>query len=430
MTYDETLQYLFSALPMYQRIGMAAYKSNLNNSYALDKHLHHPHTNFKTIHIAGTNGKGSVSHMLSAILQKGGYRTGLYTSPHLKDFRERIRINGEMIPKKKVTQFIEKNKLILEKLRPSFFEMTVALAFWYFNSQNIDIAVIETGMGGRLDSTNIISPLVSVITNIGHDHTQFLGSSPAIIAKEKAGIIKPSIPVVIGEWEKDTSEVFKNMAEKNNSPLFFAGNHYKVNYSFLSSGRMQIINIENKETGISFEYETDLQGIYQQKNIPTVLQIIDILRAKGIPLTENTISEGLKNVRKTTGLRGRYEEIGYNPLIICDTAHNREGLIMVVRQIRQIPWKNLHFILGLSNDKDLNSILQVLPEEAIYYFTKANIPRALDAGLLMSEAKKAGLKGKVYASVNDAIKAAKEMAKEEDLIFISGSTFIVAEALP
>ncbi len=430
MTYDETLQYLFSALPMYQRIGMAAYKSNLNNSHALDKHLHHPHTNFKTIHIAGTNGKGSVSHMLSSILQKAGYRTGLYTSPHLKDFRERIKINGEMIPKKKVTQFIEKNKLILEKLSPSFFEMTVALAFWYFNSQNIDIAVIETGMGGRLDSTNIISPLVSVITNIGHDHTQFLGSSPAIIAKEKAGIIKPLIPVVIGEWEKDTYEVFKNMAEKNNSPLFFAENHYKVNYSFLSGERIQIINIENKETGISFEYETDLQGIYQQKNIPTVLQIIDILRAKGIPLTENTISEGLKNVRETTGLRGRYEETGYNPLIICDTAHNREGLIMVVRQIRQTPWKNLHFILGLSKDKDLNSILQVLPAEARYYFTKANIPRALDAGLLMSEAKKVGLKGKVYASVKDALRAAKEMAQKEDLIFISGSTFIVAEALP
>lgn len=429
MTYDETLEYLFSALPMYQRIGKAAYKASLDNSFALDEYFGHPHINFKSIHIAGTNGKGSVSHMLASILQAAGYKTGLYTSPHLKDFRERIRINGVMIPKREVTSFISKNKQILEELKPSFFEMTVALAFWYFHSRNIDIAIIETGMGGRLDSTNIINPLLSVITNIGLDHSQFLGNTHALIAKEKAGIIKPGIPVIIGERNKHTYDVFRKEARKNKSPLFFAEDHFQTNYSFLSSERMQILNITNHKTGISSEYKTDLLGLYQQKNIQTVLEAIEVLKSKKIIITDTMITDGLSKVRETTGFRGRWEEIGYNPLIICDTAHNKEGLTIAVRQIMQIPWKNLHFILGVSEDKDIDSILKLLPENAIYYFTRANIPRALEAEKLEEKAKNAGLTGLAFPSVNDALRAAKKKADKEDLIFISGSIFVIAEAI-
>ena len=430
MTYRETLEYLFSALPMFQRIGQAAYKADLNNTLALDNYFEHPHKKFKTIHIAGTNGKGSVSHMLSAILQKAGYRTGLYTSPHLKDFRERMKINGKMIPEKEVVHFVKEHKLILDELQPSFFEMTVAMAFHYFASQETDIAVIETGMGGRLDSTNIITPLISVITNIGLDHTQFLGDTLVKIAGEKAGIIKPHIPVVIGEWDKETYPVFQKAAEKNNARLSCAEHHYKTSYSTVSAERHHILSIHNLITGKNINIITDLMGNYQQKNIPCVLHAIDSLRSEGLKIPKDAVAEGIKKVKELTGLQGRWEEIGYNPLIVCDTTHNREGFLVTVEQIRNTPWKKLHFVLGLVKDKDLSSILPILPPEAYYYFTKANIPRAMNHNDLKYEAGKAGLTGDSYSSVKKAVTAARKLAGKDDMIFIGGSTFVVAEALP
>ena len=347
-----------------------------------------------------------------------------------RDFRERIRVNGEMIPKRKITEFVKKNKQILDEVQPSFFEMTVALALLYFNSRKIDIAVIETGMGGRLDSTNIITPVVSVITNISYDHTQYLGNSPALIAGEKAGIIKPFIPVVIGDWNDETKIVFKKAAEKNKAPLSFVGDHFQTDFSFLTPERMNILQVKNKISETTEEYKTDLLGIYQQKNIPTALQTINILRSTGIEIPENAIREGLEHVHNLTGFRGRWEEIGYNPLIICDTAHNTDGLSLAVQQIKQISWKNLHFILGVVKDKDINAMLKILPPEAKYYFTRASIPRAMEPEILMAEAKKTGLKGEVFPSVYEALKTAKKRAEKEDLIFVGGSTFIVAEALP
>jgi dihydrofolate synthase/folylpolyglutamate synthase len=429
MTYSQTVDYLFSHLPLFQRTGPAAYKANLDNTIALDKHFHHPHLQFKSVHIAGTNGKGSVSHMLAAILQTAGYKTGLFTSPHLIDFRERIRVNGEMITEDYVCSFVDENINLIEKLCPSFFELTTLMAFKYFADSKVDIAVIETGMGGRLDSSNIITPLVSVITNIGLDHTQFLGDTLELIAAEKAGIIKKNIPVVIGEWQKETESVYKTFSEKMHSELFYASKKYSIHATFQSPAGKQIMYVRSGENLIYESLSLDLPGLYQKKNVPTVLQTVDCLREAGISISRESIYEGLQNAASITGLRGRWETISYNPLTICDTGHNAEGISEVVEQIRLTAYKKLHFIFGTVSDKDASKVLSKLPKDAEYYFTKADIPRALDPVLLKQQAEAFGLKGEVYNEVSIAFEAAQRKAEKEDLIFIGGSTFVVAEVL-
>lgn len=429
LNYQDAIAYLFDRLPMFQRVGKSAYKSNLDTTLALDEYFGHPHRTFQSIHIAGTNGKGSVAHMLSSILQSAGYRVGLYTSPHLTDFRERIRIDGKMIPEEKVTEFVNLHREILEKLRPSFFEMTVAMAFDFFSMQEVDYAVIETGMGGRLDSTNIIQPLVSVITNIGFDHSQFLGDTIYKIATEKAGIIKPGIPVVIGETQKEARLVFSRIAREKGCSITYADKEFQVSYSTQSLNNTQIIHVSGTRGHESDSIETDLMGLYQQKNIVTVLAVIELLATIGPGIREKDIRIGLAQTRTLTGLRGRWETIGYNPQIICDTGHNREGITEVVKQIRQTPWKNLHFVLGLVDDKDPSRILEQLPAEAKYYFTQSSVPRAMDREKLAAEALRYGLYGQVCPTPKKALKIALSKADPEDLIFLGGSTFIVAEVL-
>jgi dihydrofolate synthase/folylpolyglutamate synthase len=429
MNYQESINYLFTRLPIYQRIGPAAYKANLENTKALDSYFEHPHRHFKSIHIAGTNGKGSVSHMIAAVLQKAGYKTGLYTSPHLKDFRERIRINGEMIPQEKVIQFVNKSKPMMEELNPSFFELTVAMAFQYFADEGVEIAVIETGLGGRLDSTNIVKPLVSVITNIGHDHMRFLGTTIQEIAAEKAGIIKPGRPVVIGQSDKATDPVFEKKADESGSCLLYADRMYHINYSMLTAARTQVFNVFSGKNPVYIELISDLIGGYQKKNLITVLQTLDSIRAEGIKISRDAIYEGIRQVKKLTGLRGRWEEIAYNPLTVCDTAHNPEGIAEVMQQIQKNPFKTLHIVWGMVSDKDPKTILSLLPKNAKYYFTKANIPRALDENELLRKAAMEGLKGSAFHCVSEALTAAKKEALKEDFIFIGGSTFVVAEAL-
>jgi dihydrofolate synthase/folylpolyglutamate synthase len=429
MNYQQTLDFFLTSLPMFHRTGGAAYKANLDNTLKLDARLGNPHRKFRSVHVAGTNGKGSVSHMLAAILQKAGYKTGLYTSPHLKDFRERIRINGKMIPKKEVVGFVEKHIDFLREIKPSFFEMTSALAFSHFASKSVDIAVIETGMGGRLDSTNIIDPLVSVITNIGLDHTKFLGTTLELIAVEKAGIIKPGRPVVIGEFQTETAEVFSSHAKRSDSRLFYADRKYHCPYSTLSADRTQVMNLYSNSELIYPNLATSLLGSYQRKNVPTVLQSVDVLNGEGLEIKKKAIYEGIREVKTLTGLRGRWDEIGYNPLIVCDAAHNAEGIKEIIAQIEQTPRKNLHMVFGMSEDKDRKSILTQLPTDAWYYFCKADLPRALDAEILEKEAGDYGLKGTSFPGVKEALQAAKEKALPEDMIFIGGSTFIVAEVL-
>ncbi|MFP4367925.1 MAG: bifunctional folylpolyglutamate synthase/dihydrofolate synthase [Bacteroidales bacterium] len=429
MDYKQTLDYLFSQLPMYQRIGKAAYKSDLGTTISLDKYFDHPHKLFPCIHIAGTNGKGSVAHMLASVLQNTGYKTGLYTSPHLLDFRERIRINGVPVNKEYVTKFVASHHKIFEQLEPSFFEMTVAMAFDYFAKEKVDIAVIETGMGGRLDSTNIITPEVSVITNIGFDHTEFLGSSLKEIAKEKAGIIKPGVPVVIGEVKDETKDVFIEKARSSGSDIFFAPDKYKCNYALQTYGGQQSFYITEKGKLKYGKLETDLLGWYQQKNVITVLQTLDVIENAGRYICMKNVYEGLRNVSKTTGLLGRWQIIGSNPLIVCDTAHNSEGITEVLKQIHSTPYRKLHMVTGFVNDKNTSHILKLFPADAHYYFTKASIPRALDPVKLKEEARTAGLEGEVFSSVIQALSAAKKAAAENDLIFVGGSTFIVADAI-
>jgi dihydrofolate synthase/folylpolyglutamate synthase len=428
MTYKETIDFLFDALPMFQRIGAAAYKANLDNTIALDEYLGHPHMHFKSIHVAGTNGKGSVCHMLAAIFQEAGYKTGLYTSPHLKDFRERIRINGKCIPENDVTGFVREHKPFIEKIKPSFFEMTVAMAFDYFRNEKVDIAVIETGLGGRLDSTNIIEPVVSVITNIGLDHTNFLGNSLKKIAGEKAGIIKYRTPIVIGETQ-EVFPVFMKKANEMNAPLLIADQWYRVEESASESMNKQAFQVYLMDELRFDPLVTDLSGNYQKKNIATVLRAIDALKEVGFELDDQAILSGCRNVRKLTGLRGRWEILDTNPLTICDTGHNREGMFEVVRQIKRTPHKRLHFIFGTVSDKDPSHVLKVLPKEAIYYFTQANIPRAMAKEELAKQALKEGLKGRVYSTPVEALEAAKKASKKDDLIFVGGSTFIVSEVL-
>jgi dihydrofolate synthase / folylpolyglutamate synthase len=429
MNYEETLEYLYSQLPMYQRIGKAAYKSDLGTTIALDELFSHPHRLFRSIHIAGTNGKGSVSHMIAAVLQEAGYKTGLYTSPHLRDFRERIRINGRMVSREYVVEFVNSNRAVIEKLNPSFFEMTVAMAFEYFAHEKVDIAVVEAGMGGRLDSTNIITPLVSVITNIGLDHTEFLGDTLPLIAGEKAGIIKKRVPVVIGEAQEATRAVFMEAAERNEAVISFASEIFGCSHAQETDQGMQSFDITKDGKPAYEQLETDLLGYYQQKNILTVLQTIDILKHSGTDINTRHIYEGLRSVSKRTGLLGRWQITGRNPLIVCDTAHNADGLMQVLNQLGSTPYRDLHMVIGFVNDKNIRQILRLFPREATYYFTRADIPRALDAGELHKEALSAGLSGQPYNTVKEALEAAAGNASRADLIFVGGSTFVVAEAL-
>jgi len=405
MNYNETLDWMFSQLPMYQRQGKTAFKKDLTNSIALSKYLNFPEQKFKTIHVAGTNGKGSTSHMLASVLQEAGYKVGLYTSPHLKDFRERIKINGKEIRKIDVINFIKRNNTFLAKHSLSFFEMTVGLAFDCFAKQEVDIAIIEVGLGGRLDSTNIISPEVSVITNIGLDHTQFLGETLPEIAFEKAGIIKSNIPVVIGEYQKEVFSVFEEIANKYNAPLFLA---WKSDFD---------------------TYETDLKGSYQAKNVKTALQTIYLLNDKGFEISEENIKDGLLNGVNNTGLLGRWQVLNEQPKVICDTGHNKEGLLYIFEQLKNESYDQLHIVFGVVNDKDLTTILPLFPKTANYYFCKPSIPRGLDAFKLQQKCAEYGLLGKTFKSVNLAYSSALNKASNTDLIFIGGSTFVVAEVV-
>jgi dihydrofolate synthase/folylpolyglutamate synthase len=429
--YPEVLDFLYSQLPMFQRTGPAAYKNNLDNTIRLDEMFNHPHHSFKTIHVAGTNGKGSVSHMLASVLQEAGYKTGLYTSPHLKDFRERIRVNGEMISEEAVVEFTEKYRIKneIEILEPSFFELTVTMAFDYFRAMQVDVAVIEVGLGGRLDSTNIITPEVSVITNISFDHMSLLGNSLPEIAAEKAGIIKYGIPVVIGETSPETSPIFEQFAKRMIASIEFADRNYHSDYSMQTIDGKQSLNIRKSEFLMYPDLQLDLLGIYQRHNVPTVLQTIDVLNEKNWNLSEDNIRCGLENCVDNTGLMGRWQIIGHNPLTICDTGHNPAGIKLVVEQIKQTPYRELHMIIGLVNDKDQDEVLSLLPADARYYFTKASIPRATQPEELAEKAAKFRLQGNSYQTVPQALFAAKDNAGKNDLIFIGGSTFVVAEVL-
>ncbi len=416
---------------MYQRSGPVAYKNNLDNTIQLDDLFGNPHKKFKSVHVAGTNGKGSVSHMLAAIFQQAGYKTGLYTSPHLKDFRERIRINGEMISKEYVVNWIEKFRMNNErwKIEPSFFELTVILAFDYFASENIDIAVIEVGLGGRLDSTNIITPELSVITNIGLDHTALLGNTIEKIAAEKAGIIKDGIPVVIGTTQDKTKNIFTEFAQNHHSPLFFSDKEYIVRYSMLGLDGKQQVSVEQNEKPFFPGLKMDLLGLYQRKNLSGVLKSAEIMKKQGWDIPDTAILEGLSNTTTLTGLKGRWQILGANPMIVCDTAHNFDGIEQVAAQLEQTPYKKLHVVFGMVNDKEPDEILKLLPANADYYFTKAAIPRALDERKLAAKALQFGLKGKCFATVKEAFDSAKNKAEKNDFIFIGGSTFVVAEIL-
>lgn len=394
---------MFSRLPMFQRQGSIAFKKDLTNIKAFCSVLNQPQNTYPCIHVAGTNGKGSTSHMIASVLQEAGYKVGLYTSPHLKDFRERIRINGQPIDEATVIDFIESHQSFLEQQQLSFFELTVGMAFDYFAGQKVDIAVIEVGLGGRLDSTNIINPLVSVITNIGLDHTQFLGETLKEIAFEKGGIIKKETPLVIGEFQEEVIEVFQDLAKAVNAPIFIA------------------------EHLIGETFETDLLGNYQLKNIKTAVQSLLLLDQMGFEISHDLIREGLKNVSRNTGLKGRWQVLGEKPKVICDTAHNREGLLMVMSQLDKEIFKNLHIVLGVVNDKDLGNILALMPKKASFYFCKPDIPRGLSAELLKEQALKYQLYGNIFESVDAAYQDALEKAGSDDLIFIGGSTFVVAE---
>lgn len=431
MTYSETLEYLFKRLPMFQRSGPAAYKNNLDNTLRLDSLYNSPHKSYRTIHVAGTNGKGSVSHMLAAIFQKTGYKTGLYTSPHLKDFRERIKVNGKMISKIDVVEWLTEYRTNNEmwKIEPSFFELTVALAFDYFRKQQVDVAILEVGLGGRLDSTNIIQPELSIITNIGLDHTNLLGNTIREIAAEKAGIIKKQVPVIIGQTQEETKQVFLDKAIQQKSPIYFANEDYNVAYSTKAFDGKQILKIERKGVDKIFDLKLDLLGAYQHKNLPAVLKAVDLLNDTKFNISEADVKDGLSDVAELTGLLGRWQIIGNNPLVVCDTGHNEDGIKSIVQQLNNTAYKKLHIVFGTVADKNPDSILALLPKNAVYYFVQANIERALDAAQLQTYAKKYQLEGETYSSVKEGLKIAKERADKNDLIFVGGSTFVVAEIL-
>lgn len=407
MNYEQTLSWLFSQLPMYQTQGASAYKKDLTNTLLLSKYLHHPEKDLVCIHVAGTNGKGSTSHLLASVFQEAGYKVGLYTSPHLKDFRERIKINGKEIEKEYITAFVEKHKTFFESNHLSFFEMTVGLAFEYFKNKKTDIAIIEVGMGGRLDSTNIITPELAVITNIGLDHTQFLGNTLEQIALEKAGIIKPNVPVVVGEYTQETKKVFEKIALKNNAPIYFAS-----------------------DVQFEVDYSCPLLGDYQIKNKKTVRKALQIIQHKNrFNISEKHIEQGFLNVIKNTGLQGRWQQLGNQPSIVCDTAHNAHGLEIVMNQVKKQKYNHLHLVLGFVNDKNLEDIITFFPENAHYYFCKPNIPRGLDEKILAQKFAQHNRFGNVYNSVSDAYIASKKNANPDDFIYIGGSTFVVAEIL-
>jgi dihydrofolate synthase/folylpolyglutamate synthase len=428
MTYQQTLDYLFTKLPMYQRVGAAAYKADLNNTIAICKALGNPEKKIKCVHVAGTNGKGSSSHMLAAVLQQAGYKTGLYTSPHLVDFRERIKINGKEIPKTEVVKFVEENKIVFENIEPSFFEWTVGLAFDYFAKQEVDVAIIEVGLGGRLDSTNVINPVASLITNIGFDHMNLLGNTLPLIAEEKAGIIKSRVPVTISQTQLEVISVFNNKAKELKAPIEFADKNYKV-ISQKHENNFLVIELLHKKTNIKHTYQLDLQGSYQIKNVMGVLNTIDILKEEGFLIEEEVIHKALSQVQKLTGLQGRWQILQNKPLVIADTGHNPDGIKEVLENLKRYDFKKLHFVLGVVNDKDITSILKMLPKDATYYFCKASIPRALDEKELSIQAKKEGLSGKTFKTAEEGLIAAKKQAKAADLIFVGGSTFTVADIL-
>lgn len=408
MNYQNTLTYLYNSAPMFQQVGGSAYKEGLENTRILDKHFGNPHHSFRTIHVAGTNGKGSCSHTIAAILQEAGYRVGLYTSPHLVDFRERIRINGRPIPEEYVVHFVEKERSFFEPLHPSFFELTTAMAFCYFADEKVDVAVIEVGLGGRLDCTNIIHPDLCIITNISFDHTQFLGDTLAKIAGEKAGIIKKDIPVVIGETTPETKAVFLQRAEEVNAPMIFAEDTTKNDYPGM---------------------RTELQGLYQIKNTRTILTALPLLKKAGYHIDEQSVRNGFAHVCELTGLMGRWQKLQDTPTLICDTGHNVGGITYIAEQLKQQNYRHLHIIIGMVNDKDVSGVLALLPKDATYYFTKASVKRALPEEELCKLAAKAGLQGSCYPNVPAAVTAAQEKSHPEDFIFVGGSSFIVADLL-
>lgn len=419
--YQQAIDYLYANLPVFQRVGAAAYKVDLTNTLQLCEVVGNPQLKFKSIHVAGTNGKGSTSHMLASVMQSSGYKTGLYTSPHLKDFTERIKINGQQIDKEFVIGFVNKIKPSIEVIKPSFFEITVAMAFDYFAQQNVDIAVIEVGLGGRLDSTNIITPVVSVITNISFDHKDLLGDTLEKIAFEKAGIIKPGVPVVISERQPEVEHVFIQKASESQAEIYFAQDEYKVQQS------ENELNVLFNNNSYIKDLSLPLKGIYQAKNLSGVLKAVDILRLKNFEISPDNLLEGLQKSVVQTGLKGRWQQLGEKPLTICDTGHNYAGVREVVRQICLQKFEQLHIVWGMVKDKDPDEILSLLPKDAAYYFCRAAIPRALEADVLKEKAARIGLKGNVFEDVNKAIQHAKRNAGSDDFIFIGGSTFVVAE---
>ena len=421
MNYEETLDYLYNSAPLFQHIGKDAYKAGLENTYLLDKYFNHPHRQFRTIHIAGTNGKGSCSHTLAAILQSAGYKTGLYTSPHLIDFRERIRVNGIPVSKEYVIDFVEKHRAFFEPLHPSFFELTTAMAFHYFAQSQVDVAIIEVGLGGRIDCTNIIRPDLCVITNISFDHIQFLGNT---LATEKAGIIKEKTPVVIGETTPETKPIFTTRAKEVNAPIYFAEEEQLLHSSSINEKGKRIY-----QTTDYLNLEGELEGLCQLKNTNTLLSAIRLLKQAGYQLTESNIRKGFSQVCELTGLMGRWQKLESEPTLICDTGHNVGGISYIIEQLKHQKYERLHIVIGMVNDKDISGVLSMLPKNATYYFTKASVKRALSEKELQSLAMQSGLHGDTYPDVETAVTAAKEKANKNDFIFVGGSSFIVADLL-
>lgn len=422
MTYEETIEYLYNSVPMFQKVGAVAYKEGLSNTYTLDEHFNHPHTRFKTIHIAGTNGKGSCSHTIASILQAAGYKTGLYTSPHILDFRERIRINGECISKQYVIDFVENERSFFEPLHPSFFELTTALAFKYFAEQQVDVAVIEVGLGGRLDCTNIITPELSVITNISLDHTQFLGDTLAKIASEKAGIIKQGIEAIIGETNSETRPVFESKAAECNSHITFAEDNMMVKSA--SASAEGGINYETKDYGT---IHGELGGIYQVKNTNTILNVIATLKAKGFNIDADAVKSGFSNVSESTGLVGRWQKIQNSPLVICDTGHNTGGWQYLSKQLKMQKCRQMRIVFGMVDDKDIHTVMQMLPKNAVYYFTQASTKRAVSSEKVYKTGLEAGLQGTFYPDVKTAYLKALNDSDKGDFIFVGGSSYIVSD---
>ncbi len=426
MTYQETIEYLYQQLPVFHRIGKKAFKANLNNTLALCNHLDNPHHKFRSIHVAGTNGKGSSSHYLAAILQAAGYKTGLYTSPHLKSFTERIKINGKEIPENQVVDFVQENRYFLEELKPSFFEMSVAMAFNYFAQESVDIAVIEVGLGGRLDSTNVITPELSLITNISFDHTDILGDTLSKIAFEKAGIIKKGVPVVIGERHLETENVFLEKSYLESSKIYFAEDYFQVSNHALQQDFL-VLDILDLDKHQTYTLKSQLLGNYQLKNLLGVLKSVDLLNQLGYSIYFKAIEAGISQVVNLTQLKGRWQKLSTKPLMICDTAHNISGITQIIDNLSKLEYQNLWMILGFVSDKDISGVLSLLPKHAHYVFCQARIPRAFDAWELKALANTFGLVGEVVVDVNEAINYVKTKVGEEDLIYIGGSTFVVAE---